>query len=138
MSDSLLQLRMYDRDKDHAMLVEWCNQHGAQATPACLLPPLGVIVQRDAQDSAALFLYYCLSCPVAFLDCAVTRPKLSPKEAIRCFEFAIGYLKNEAAQNGYGIILCHASKAIARVLGRTGFDTAEEGLVRMFSVTSNN
>ena len=138
MSDSLLQLRMFDRDKDHAMLAAWCEEHGTQATPLGLLPPLGVIVQRDGEDSAALFLYYSLACPVAFLDCAVTRPKLPLKESTRCFDMAITYLKHEAAENGYSVILCHAPKAVSRLLGRSGFDTAEEGLVRTFSVTTKH
>jgi hypothetical protein len=126
---------MFDRDKDHAMFSSWCDAHGASATPAALLPPLGVVVQMDGQDSAALFLYYALSCPVAFLDCAATRPHLPLKDAIRCFDFAITFLKREAQQDGYGLIMCHASKAVSRVLGRIGFDTAEEGMVRTFSAT---
>jgi hypothetical protein len=125
---------MFDRDKDHAMLVEWCEAHGADATPRNLLPPLGVVVQRDGEDSAALFLYFALSCPVAFLDCAVTRPKLALKDAMQCFDFAITYLKAEAKENGYAVILCTAPKAVSRMLERSGFNRAEEGLARTFAL----
>lgn len=138
MSNPLLQLRMFDRDKDHAMLVEWCDAHGAMATPAALLPPLGVVVQRDGVDSAALFLYMAVSCPVAFLDCAATRPKMTTAESIACFECAINYLKGEAKHNGYAVILCHSSKAVARALGRLGFNATEEGLVRTFVAADSN
>ena len=138
MSDSLFQLRMFDRDKDHAMLAEWCDAHGSAVTPACLLPPLGVIVQMDGVDTAALFLYMALSCPVAFVDCAATRPKLSMKESINCFEVAMGYLKSEAKINGYAVILCNSSKPVARIMGRLGFNTTEENLVRTFAVTDCN
>jgi hypothetical protein len=135
MSDPLLQLRMFDRDKDHAMLAEWCDAHGSVVTPACLLPPLGVVVQQGDTDSAALFFYMALACPVGFVDCAATRPKLSMKESIDCFEFAMNFLKNEARVNGYAVIICHSSKPVARVMGRLGFNTAEEGLVRTFATT---
>ena len=138
MSNALLQLRMYDRDKDYAMLVEWCDAHGATISPAALLPKLGVIVQRDGEDSAALFLFMDNSCPVAFIDCAVTRPKLSTKEMIECFDCAIGFLKSEAQINGYAVILTHCTKAQSRVLSRLGFNTNEEDLVRMFIPTDSN
>lgn len=134
----LLQLRMYDRDKDYAMLVEWSDAHGVVASPAALLPKLGVIVQRDGVDSAALFLFMDNSCPVAFIDCAVSRPKLSTKEMIECFDFAIEFLKGEARIGGYAVILTHCTKAQARVLGRLGFNTNEEDLVRMFISTDSH
>jgi hypothetical protein len=138
MSQPVLQLRMFDRDQDHAMMVEWCDAHGATASAAAFLPRLGVIVQMDGVDSAALFLFMDNSCPVASIDCAATRPKLSTKDAIACFEFAIGFLKSEARHNGYAIIMAHAPKAQARILSRLGFNTNEEGLVRMFIPTTEN
>jgi hypothetical protein len=138
MSNPLLQLRMYDAEKDHALLVEWCEAHGAEAFSSALLPKLGVIVQQDGKDSAALFLYMDNSCPVAWIDCAVTRPKLSAKDAIQCFGCAIEFLKSEARINGYAVILAHVAKAQARVLGRLGFNTNEGGLVRMFMQTGEN
>lgn len=136
MSNPLLQLRMFDREKDHATLVEWCESHGVAATPTPLLPPLGVIVQRDGQDAAMLFMYYALSAGIAFIDAAATKPKMSVKDTVACFEFAIGFLRQEAKQDGYAVIMAHASPAVARCLSRIGFYTQEEGMVRMFMPTS--
>jgi hypothetical protein len=138
MSQPLLQLRMFDRDKDHALLVDWCNAHGGEVTPAHLLPPLGVGVQMDGEDAAMLFLYYALSAGVCFVDCAATRPKLSLKDSIACFDVAIGYLKGEARHNGYHVMLAHAPAPVARCLSRIGFQTNKEGLVRMFMLTDDN
>jgi hypothetical protein len=137
MSNPLLQLRMYDAEKDHALLVEWCEAHGAQATPPNLLSPLGVVVQQNGQDCAMLFLYYALSAGVAFVDGAATRPKLSAKEAIDCFEFAIEYLRQEARHQGYAVMVANVCPAIARCLSRIGFYRQEEGMVRMFMPTAN-
>lgn len=138
MSQPVLQLRMFDRDKDHALLVEWCNAHGGEVTAAHLLPPLGVVVQQDGEDAAMLFLYYALSAGVCFVDCAATRPKLSLKESIACFDVAIGYLKSEAHHNGYQVMLAHAPAPVARCLSRIGFQKNKESLVRMFCLTDEN
>lgn len=127
---------MYDDDKDHSLLVDWCNAHGAEPTPASLLPPLGVVVQMNGEDAAMLFLYYALSAGVAFVDAAATRPKLSAKQAIDCFGCALEFLKAEARQDGYAVIMANVSKPMSRCLSRLGFYTQEEGMVRMFMPAS--
>jgi hypothetical protein len=134
MSQPVLQLRMFDRDKDHATLVEWCDAHGTVATPAVFLPPLGVVTQMDGQDAAMLFVYYALSTPVAFVDCAATRPKLPLKDSVACLEFAYNFLKSEAKHDGYAVMLANVTKPFARLMGRVGFQTQEEGLTRMFDL----
>lgn len=134
----VIQLRMFDHAKDYTMFSQWCESHGSTASPAALLPKLGVIVERDGMDSAALFLFMDNSCPVAFIDCAASRPKLSTAEMTECFNAAIGFLKSEAQINGYTVILTHCTKAQSRVLSRLGFSTNEEDLVRMFMPTGSD
>lgn len=128
---------MYDRDRDHATMVDWCDAHGSVAAPAAFLPPLGVVVERGDKELAMLFLYYSLSCPVAFVDNAVTRPKLSLKESVDALSFAFAYLNNEAQANGYAVIVAHVSPSLAKFMGRCGFNTQQEGLVRMFASTDS-
>jgi len=137
MSQPVLQLRMFDKEKDHALLAEWCDAHGESVTPAALLPPLGVIVQADGEDAAALFVYYALSAGVAFIDGAATRPKTSLKDMIAYFDFAIGFLRQEAQRDGYAVLVAQVRPSVARCLSRMGFYTQEEGMVRMFMPTAD-
>lgn len=135
MTEPVPQLRMFERERDYPTMVEWCDAHGTQAAPAALLPPLGVVVERAGKDVAMLFLYFSLSCPVAFIDGAVTAPKTPVRQTVEALGTAYGYLKNEANVNGYSVMLAHVSPAFAKFMGRYGFNIQQEGMVRMFALT---
>jgi hypothetical protein len=77
----LLQLRMYDPAQDAPMIAKWCEAHHYMGIPNAILPRLGVVVQADGEDVAALWLYMDNSCGVAFAEHPITKGGLSLKLA---------------------------------------------------------
>ena len=93
MSDPLLQLRMYDPDKDHPMIMQWCVDHAHVGIPANVLPALGVVVQADGEDVAALWLYMDNSTGVCFAEHPITKGNISVKLAKQALTFAMPHAK---------------------------------------------
>lgn len=130
----LFQLRMYDPAQDAEMIAQWCADHGYAGIPNAILPKLGVVVQADGQDVAALWLYMDNSCGVAFAEHPVTKGKLSPKTAKAALLCAMNFLKVEAAANGYHTIVIRTLPALARWAKDAGFvKDSEQTLVTMFA-----
>lgn len=121
----LYQLRMYTPE-DYPMIAAWCDWHDRDRIPEGILPRLGVIVQADGEDCAALWLYMDNSVGVCFLEFPVTRPGLSARQAGDALLMAIEFLKREAHTTGYGIMFTHALKPMARFLTRNGWRKCDE------------
>jgi hypothetical protein len=135
MSDHLLQLRLYDPAKDAAMIAQWCEDHHYAGIPNAILPALGVVVQSDGDDVAALWLYMDNSCGVAFAEHPITKGGLKPKLAKAALVFAMNFLKLEARANGYHTIIIRTLPALARWAKDAGFvKDGEQTLVTMFCV----
>lgn len=135
----LLQLRMYDPAQDAEMVAQWCRDHGHAGIPNAILPKLGVVVQADGEDIAALWLYMDNSCGVAFAEHPVTKGGLSPKLAKSALICAIEFLKVEAAANGYHTIIIRTLPALARWANDAGFvKDSERTLVTMFATLEGN
>jgi hypothetical protein len=131
MSNPLLQLRMYDAEKDHGMILQWCEEHGHIGIPANVLPKLGVVVQAVGEDIAALWLYMDNSTGVCFAEHPITKRGTGIKLAKDALCFALAYLKNEARTNGYWIMRVFTIPAISRFLKSAGFKKDGEGFVSM-------
>lgn len=132
MSDPLLQLRMYNPAEDAPMIAQWCEEHDYDGLPAHILPRLGVVVQADGEDVAALWLYMDNSCGVAFAEHPLTRGGLKPKIAKAALIFAMNFLKAEAKACGYHTIIIRTLPALARWAKDAGFVIdSEKTLVTM-------
>lgn len=112
------QVRLYDREKDYAMVEEWHGCHGTTAPPKAILPRLGVVAVAEGRDHAALWLYMDNSVGVCFPEHAVTRPGLGMREARESLLQALDFLKKEASVLGYGFMIINTPRAFARVLDR--------------------
>lgn len=134
MNDPLLQLRIYDPAKDAGMIAQWCKEHGYAGIPNAILPKLGVVVQADGEDVAALWLYMDNSCGVAFAEHPITRGGLKPRLAKAALIFAMNFLKLEARACGYHTIIIRTLPALARWAKDAGFvKDGEQTLVTMFA-----
>ena len=131
MSQPLLQLRMFDADKDHPMIMQWCVDHGHVGIPAKVLPKLGVVVQADGKDVAAVWLYMDNSTGVCFAEYPITKGGISVKLAKSALLFAMTFLKSEAKINGYWVMRVFTLPAISRCLKAAGFRKDGEGFVSM-------
>lgn len=131
MSNPLLQLRMYDAEKDHPTIMQWCADHGHVGIPANVLPKLGVVVQADGEDVAALWMYMDNSTGVCFAEYPVTKAGVGLKLARRAFVTALDFLKSEARINGYWLLRVTTLPAIARILSGQGFVVDNSNMVSM-------
>jgi hypothetical protein len=113
------------------MIMQWCVDHGHVGIPANVLPKLGVVVQADGEDIAALWLYMDNSTGVCFAEYPITKAGLSVAlmtSALRC---ALDFLKQEARINGYWIMRVFTIPPLARLLKAEGFRKDTEGLIGM-------
>jgi hypothetical protein len=131
MSQPVLQLRMYDPHKDHPMVMQWCVDHAHVGIPANVLPKLGVVVQADGEDVAAVWLYMDNSTGVCFAEYPITKGGISVKLAKNALLFAMTFLKAEAKANGYWVMRVFTLPAISRCLKSAGFCKDGEGFVSM-------
>ena len=132
----LLQLRMYEPD-DAPMIAKWCEAHGYKGIPPHILPKLGVVVQADGTDAAAMWLYMDNSCGVAFAEHPITKGGLSLKLAKECLLLALNFLKKEAAACGYHTIIIRTLPPLARFAKEAGFvKDSEQTLVTMLCATN--
>ena len=120
-----LTIRAYAAD-DEAMLSEWWAVRHPEAFPAALLPPLGVIVLDEDGPACVLFCYESYGVGVAFLELAISRPRMSLEHSTECFKKAVEsciYLAGKLAQppGDFRFFRCFTDPGIARILGGMGF-----------------
>jgi hypothetical protein len=97
-----------------------------QFTAPMPLPPLGVVVLRDGEAVGALWLFEAIGAPVAWFECAVTRPNLTAREAKRVLLFALALLMEMAGKcweppGEYRIFLGHVLPEAESALKAMGF-----------------
>jgi hypothetical protein len=87
-----------------------------------MLPPVGVVVERDGEPLGALWCYESCGIGVAFLEWPCSAPGLGQRQALEVFRMAVDACVALAKNNGdYSIFRCSTLPAIARVLPRLGF-----------------
>jgi hypothetical protein len=135
MSQTVLQLRMYDPATDYPIVEEWWNAHGWTAVPKVMLPKLGVVAFYDGdnkQDAAAAWLYMDNSSPVCMLEWMVTNPSLSATKTVRALKHLSEFLTNEAKHNGYAVMLTTCKQeSLAKFHTKQGFTTTDEAMIHL-------
>lgn len=127
------QLRMFDPEKDYAMVTEWWQAHDAPVPPAIVLPKLGVVCTREGEDVAALWLYMDNSVGVCFAEYLVTRPKLDVVTSRQAAKVMFDYLKQTAVGFGYFLMRVVTKKPIARFMRNEGFSSEQDNVVTMLA-----
>lgn len=136
MSEPLYQVRKYGTAVgDYQLVAEWRKAHGCDSFPETLLPPDGVIVERDGQPVAAAWMYLSAGIGVAFLDFLTTAPGMTPAQASEALGHALALLKRLAKQNDYGLMIGYTFPAMARCAEAHGFRTLATGAVQIISPT---
>lgn len=98
----------------------WAKAHGARFVPA-IMPKLGVVALDDGAPVAMCWLHMDNSVGVCWPEMPVSKPGLSIKAARRAFAYIMDFLEEEAARLDYGVMICHTSPGIAKVLQSMGF-----------------
>ena len=123
-----LQVRMYgEAVGDYQTANDWWQSRHGEPLAETVLPPLGVMVERDGKPIAALWCYESFGIGVAFLEMPLTRPGLSVREAMQALSLAVEacvrIAKAHAKEGGGDVSLfkCYTLPGIAHVLPRLGF-----------------
>jgi hypothetical protein len=131
----LYQVREYgSKVGDYQLVAEWRKAHGAEF-PETLLPPSGVIVERDGEPVAAAWMYMAVGIGVAFLDFISTAPGMTPGQSSEAIGHALAVLKRIAKDNNYGVLIGYTFPAIARCAEAHGFSTVADRVVQVVSTT---
>lgn len=118
------------------MVEAWFDAHGVMPCPKAMLPKLGIVIERDGDPEAAMWLYMDNSVGVCFLERCVSRPKLTVRAARESLLIGIDYMKRAAADMDYGVMFLRAYPALARFAKRAGFFPDENGpLIAMAALT---
>lgn len=127
MSDHCYTAREY-APEDWEMVQGWWQGHDTQRTFArAILPPVGIIVERDKEPVAAVWCYMSAGIGVAFLEHPVSRPGLSLLETASAMNFALDAMEAICRTHNYGLLIANTLPAIARWLERRrGFSRGGE------------
>jgi hypothetical protein len=117
----LLQSRLYNPERDCAMVSEWAEDHRRTPFAKELLPPLGVVVERDGEPVAALWCYMSVGVGIGFLEWPVTKPGLSMRESKAAMKFAVEAIIEAARVHDYHLFRVFTLPGIARVLRSEGW-----------------
>lgn len=124
-------LRMWSA-ADYPLLESWWIGHGWPPVPQRVLPPLGVIMENQA----AGFLYMDNGgTGVAMLEWLVTDPNAKPFGAARALFSVVEFLKQEAKQLDYPIILTTCRQdSLAKLLERAGFQVTDRTMTHLLGI----
>lgn len=125
--ESKLTAREY-RKEDWPMVEEWWSGHASgRALVESMLPPVGIVVERDGEPVAALWCYLSAGVGVAFLESPVARPGMSIKRTSEVMAFAMGAIEAVCERHDYGLLIVNTLPGIGRWLQRNcGFLPAGE------------
>lgn len=125
------EVREYDAARDAEAVASWWREHGNGPFPFSILPPVGVVVERDGEAVAACWLYLALGVGVCWLEHPVGKPGLAPFVLVEAFRHVVNALERVAAAHDYGVMFAHAIPPIARVMGRLGFISEERSKITL-------
>lgn len=130
-----LQVRAYGVALgDYQLVNEWWQSRHGEPLAETLLPPCGVIVEREGEPIAALWCYHCYGVGVAFLEMPITRPGSYVSASMEALglavEACVTLVKAAAQAEGGDVCLfkCYTLPGIARMLPRLGFTKCTEAM----------
>ena len=138
----MIQLRLFDREKDYPVLEGWWRGHGWDAVPLVVLPPCGVVVYDVIDgvqtDLCAGWLYMTLGTGLSFMEWVVSNPEASVSglRTARAITEMVKFLRARAAENDYGIMMTASNNnGLIRLYERAGFRTTDSKLTHLLMLT---
>jgi hypothetical protein len=128
-----IHLRTYGvKTGDYQMVDAWWRARHRSAFPENLIPPLGVVAERDGKPLAALWAYQSAGIGVAFLEYAVTAPGLSLMESRAALGRSLLGIEAILRKDGYSVARCVCARAMARALRAFGFTGENGNMIKAF------
>jgi hypothetical protein len=121
-----MRVRLWDRNKDYEMIVEWWKGHQCSSdyiVPSRRLPPSGWIVEDDEGNPMCVtWLYYFKHTAGALLGSIISNPELEPKARAKALDMLFLRVTTEADRNNAEVILGVTTReGIARKAEKHGF-----------------
>lgn len=98
-----MKARLFDFDKDYQRMAMWSEERSFPMIPKELLPPVGVMIEKDDNPVCAGFLYY-TNGGVAILDHLISDRKVDRPIRDQCIDYMITYLTQIARENGFKML----------------------------------
>ena len=118
-------VRPYMSGADYERIKDWWEMKNPSIFTETTLPPLGVVVEINGSPAVALWCHLSVNIGVAFIENAVSRPRLRLHKSTKAFGVAVHALESAAKDLHYGLFVCNVSPALARILqNRLGFEPA--------------
>jgi hypothetical protein len=95
-----MKAEFYKQDKHYEILLDWWKERDFPAIPPHLLPPIGIVVEIEAEPVCAGFLYY-TNGGLAIIDHLVADKHYDMDKRSQCIDFLIDSLEVVAKENGF-------------------------------------
>ena len=99
-----MKSRKWDRKKDYEILVKWWNQHEFGVVPLEVLPPDGIMIEKDGVPICAGGLYIGVGTQFAFMEWIVTDKDADPRNTHKCLKKCIDSLIELAKRKGMKLV----------------------------------
>jgi hypothetical protein len=117
-----LAIRAYTK-ADFSTLREWWDGHGASVYPETILPPSGVIVERDGKPVAAGFLMLIEQTNLAFFHGMVTKPGMGRRDAWAALQELVAGLDIIMQETGRTLMLGNVPEGAMTIFAKKlGFE----------------
>lgn len=101
-----MKVRVIQLEQDYPVIKTWWERRGAEAPHFALLPPVGVIAERDGVPIACAFLYQDVGGSVAMVEWEATNPDCnSAMETIRALNTVFDFFEKYAVNEGFLVVL---------------------------------
>ncbi len=103
----------------------WWDEKKKGIFPENMLPPVGVIVEKDGEPIAALWMYMSVGIGEARLEWPITKPGAGIAGAYALRE-AVNAMKTIAKAHDYGVLRVFTTPKIASALKRIGWKLEDD------------
>lgn len=118
---------------DYPTVSDWWGWHETEVVPEHVLPALGVVASDNEGAAAAAWLYQDNSVPVAWVSWIVTRPGLSPLEAVRVLRVLMGAVEAVAIAQKRALLFTMTKRfGLQKWLEREGWLPNDTGSTQYF------
>ncbi|CAB4163484.1 hypothetical protein UFOVP813_25 [uncultured Caudovirales phage] len=135
-AEPILEARLYGtKTGDYQLVSHWWSQRRGEPLAETVLPPIGVMVERDGSPVCAIWCYECFGIGVAFIENPVSRPGLTIQETKAFFKVAIDACIALAKSHGdFSLFKTYACPRVSLVMPSLGFTQCTDDSMTGFAI----
>jgi hypothetical protein len=102
---SEFEIRVFNKDKDYDIIVNWFNDRNFDYPKISLLPPTGILLSHDKKDIAAGFLFK-TDANVAVIGNLISNPYTDKKIRQKAINYILEILSKIAKDGKFELVTC--------------------------------